>query len=151
MITLKSFGSFTFNSYCITKLSIHLNISEMLKHSRGRYTDEQVSRCAQMGGAYGRHIDKLFTLAGLGQFDSRDMKKQPNWYKEDIRVFTEEYQEHALLDYLPGRQPDGFRDFVFDRSIRMPRKLGEKLISLSLDMDTNEMLRRRHRDGRDGQ
>ena len=61
----------------------------MLKHSRGRYTDEQVARCSQMGGAFGREIDRLFTLAGLGQFDSRDLHKRPNWYEEDIRVFTD--------------------------------------------------------------
>ena len=79
-----------------------------------------------MGGAFGREIDRLFTLAGLGQFDSRDLHTRPNWYEEDISVFTEEYKEYALLEYLPGRQPDGFRDYVFEPSVSSPKKLGQK-------------------------
>ena len=118
----------------------------MLKHSRGHYTDQQVARCAQMGGAFGRQVDRLFTLAGLGQYDSRDVYKRPNWYKEDIRAFTEEYQEYALTDYLPGRQPAGFKDFVFDISIKSPRQLAQKVLQFSTDMDTRQALRRRQRE-----
>ena len=116
---------------------------EMLKHSRGRYTEDQVARCAQMGGAFGQQIDRLFTLAGLGQFDTREVRARPNWYHEDIRTFCDEYQESALLDYLPGRQPEGFETFTFNRHIKQPWKMGQKLKTLSQKMDTRKEIRRR--------
>ena len=36
----------------------------MLRNGNGRYTPEHVSRCADVSGAFGGQLDKLFTIAG---------------------------------------------------------------------------------------
>ena len=48
----------------------------MLKHFRGRDTDAQLLRCATMGGAFGKDIDRLFTEVGLTDTASHGSKKR---------------------------------------------------------------------------
>lgn len=107
----------------------------MLKHSRGRYTDQQVERCAKMGGAFGRQIDRLFTHSGLGFFDPQAFNARPNRYRDDIAIFTQEYQQDALFDYIPGRNHQGFNNFSCYYHIRKPWQFGQKLQKLSSKMD----------------
>ena len=112
-----------------------LILSEMLKRSRGRYTPKQVERCAQLGGAFGKEIDRLFTNSGIGDFMTRDTKVHKIPYEEDVQHFVREFQDDALLDYLPGREHKGFENFLYSTKILSPQTLGRKLHALSKTLD----------------
>ena len=108
----------------------------MLKRSRGRYTDEQVIRCAKMSGAFGKQIDRLFTSTGLadvatpGRHTGRSEK-----YKQDIAKFVQEYKQDALHDYLPVREHQGFKSFQATYRVRNARAMGRKLYEDSKRLD----------------
>lgn len=108
----------------------------MMKHSRGKYTNKQVDRCAQMGGAFGKKVDEIFTASGLGSFETFSKMKRPS-HSQDILLFTKEYLPDALFDYIPIRHHTGFQHFCLKSvsCIKKPGDMGKKLEDLSRQVD----------------
>ena len=44
---------------------------EILLRSRGQYTPQQLKRCAQMSGTFGKEIDNILSDSGIGHFAQR--------------------------------------------------------------------------------
>ena len=108
----------------------------MLKQSRGNITPQQVLRCAQLSGPYGRQMDQLFTQSGLGDMDTRDCRQQIPEYKSDIDRFVAEYACDRLCSYRPGRTHLGLRNFNYQRKLKKsPVKLGVHLKHLAENLD----------------
>ncbi|XP_071483013.1 uncharacterized protein [Diadema antillarum] len=114
---------------------MNLDYVGMVKSSGGSTTPQQLSRCAQMSGPFGKDLDALFTGAGIVDMEDSTRGKRTDLYDADIRRFTEEYQADALLDYIPGREHSGFGAFEGRCMMQNPKKLGEKLQSLSVKLD----------------
>ena len=107
----------------------------MLKHSRGNYTPQQISRCAQMSGPYGKYLDQLISEVGITDTQAALNKKVQSAYLNDIQRFIDEYQQHALCDYLPVRSHDHFEDYQQETRMNSPALMGQKLKELSVRMD----------------
>lgn len=109
--------------------------SEMLKSSRGVYTDKQVSRASKMCGAFGKEVQRLFH-ASLGDgLEYQTTRKQPARYGKDILALVNDLQKEALFDYLPPREHSGFQQFVHTNKIKSPLKMGRRIHELNVDMD----------------
>ena len=108
----------------------------MLRSARGNYTEQTVLRCAQMSGAHGKHLDNLFTDAGLGKMTPAHRKTQSGHYQKDLIKFVEEYSGDALCDYIPPRSHKSFRMFTNSINVNNSRQLGIKLKQLSKSLDT---------------
>ena len=78
----------------------------------GRYTAEQVARCAEMSGPFGKAFEQLFLSSGIGQFASSHSNNSP-CIKSDIVTFVEEYREDALFSFIPGRHHKGYDTFTY--------------------------------------
>ena len=112
-----------------------LILLDLLLRSHGRYTDSQIERCAHMCGPFGREIDRLFALAGLGDANISPPGKKPDWYGDDIISFVEEYASDHLFAYMPGRSHFGFDRFSVKSDVNSPMALGNKLAEFSKDLD----------------
>ena len=100
----------------------------MLKRSRGRYTDEQVLRCAKMSGAFGKQIGRLFSATGLADVDLIGRHKpRSGRYQDDIANIVKEYRQDALHDYAPPRKHQSFKYFHTSSKVLNQRALGRKL------------------------
>ena len=106
----------------------------MMKRSRGQYTPQQVKRCSQLGGEFGKEFHSLVSDS-LGLPIKEMTRKASNKYKNDLKLFVREFSPDALFDYIPGREHKGFSDFVAKQALRSPYKLGKKLADLSTQMD----------------
>ena len=124
----------------------HLNndFKEMLKHSRGRYTDAQVKRCSQLSGEYGKLFHSTFAQS-IGKGHPLTHKKSNSPYKKDLEVFVEDFQGDALFDYLPVREHKAFPEFVWTQKIKDPVKLGKKLKAHSQTLDFWKRRAQNHR------
>ncbi|XP_035687479.1 uncharacterized protein LOC118423433 [Branchiostoma floridae] len=112
------------------------DFKDMLKHSRGQYTDTQVQRCAEMSGPFGRELDRVFTAAGLGSYITHASTfSHDGRYQADIDRFVSDFKGDGLFAYLPGRQHTGFEDYTYNSRIRQPEKMGGKLRQLAKEMD----------------
>ncbi|XP_066264517.1 uncharacterized protein [Branchiostoma lanceolatum] len=112
------------------------DFKEMLKHARGRYTDTQVARCAEMGGPFGQELDRIFTRAGLGSFITHTVTTSHDGrFQADIATFVEDFKEDGLFEYLPGRHHTGFEDFKYGTRLKHPQKMGSKMRQLAMEMD----------------
>ena len=111
----------------------------MLKSSGGNMTPKQVLCCAQLSGAFGRQLDKVFTKSGLGEMDTRDCRQRMiriPAYKADLGRFVKEFAADDLCGYKPGRRNKVFRGFSKDRKFsRSAVKLGSHLKHLSKTLD----------------
>ena len=107
----------------------------MLFRSHGQYTEAHVDRCAHMCGAFGKQMDRLFAMAGLGSLDIRPPGKKPDWYMKDLLSFTEVYGADHLFAYMPGRKHSRFENYTRCNRITAPMALGEKLQNFSKDID----------------
>ena len=118
------------------------SLSEMLKRPRGNYTDEQVARCAELSGSFGKEVDRLFSEAGLGNFCSPDhASSHSKRYREDVATFVKEFHRDGLFEYLPGRYHKGFKKFKYSRQIREPQTMAHLMMRLAEDMDDRLELR----------
>ena len=108
----------------------------MAKHCRGRYTDKEIQRCAQMSGAYGKSVDSIFAEAGLLDKEADSVSHKPH-FKKDIAKFVSEYQQDALVDYLPttDRIHRGFKNYERTVGLPRPRDMALKILQLSQDLD----------------
>lgn len=109
-------------------------ISEMMKRSRGQYTDKQVMRCSQLGGEFGREFHRLVS-ENMGMGHEGIGKKSSNIYQKDVVACVKELQPDALFDYCPPREHKAFPGFVRSSQIKDPQKLGRHLNRLSEDLD----------------
>jgi len=106
----------------------------MLKRSRGQYTSQQVKRCAQIGGEFGKTIGKL-VAESAGTHMISASQKTPGKYNADIREFVESFRADGLFDVHPGRQHPSFEGFMARKVVKNPEKLGRRLAELSRDFD----------------
>ena len=113
----------------------YIFVTEMLKHSGGNYTPQQVDRCAQMSGAFGKTLDKLVTISGLGEMARHYDGQVRRHYMDDIPRFLQEYTPYGLCSYVTNRFHDGFAGFRHSKTIREPASLGFKLNVLSSRLD----------------
>ena len=98
-----------------------MHISEMLKKSRGQYTDKQIKRCSQLGGEFGREFLRLLSEnIALGHEASG--QKPNNVYKQDITLAIKELHNDALFDYVPPRHYRAFATFTRTNRITAPQK-----------------------------
>ncbi|XP_030852129.1 uncharacterized protein LOC100893251 [Strongylocentrotus purpuratus] len=118
-----------------TNEHVNMDYKEMLLTSRGRFTEEQVKRCAEMSGPFGSSLDAMLTNANVVDMGAKYQKQRRNVYEDDIVRFVEEYEQDALFDYLPGREHSAFQGFVHDGKVHDPKKLGKKLKQLSNNLD----------------
>ena len=90
----------------------------MMKRSRGRYTEKEVQRCAEMGGAFGKDLDRLLTSAGVVTFDDSFSRSdsQKRRQIEDIKEFVRDYRSDNLFGNVPGRFHEGLSNFKYERS-----------------------------------
>ena len=107
----------------------------MLKHSGGNYTPQQVDRCAQMSCAFGKTLDKLVTISGLGEMARHNDGQVRRHYMDDIPRFLQEYTPYGLCSYVPNRFHVGFAGFRHSKTTRDPGSLGYKLNVLSSRLD----------------
>lgn len=128
----------------------HFLVSEMLKRSRGRYTDEQVMRCAKMSGAFGKEVDRLFSTAGLVEAVGTAHKtERSRKYISDISKFVKEYRKDALHDYLGGRCHQKFSNFKISNNIVNPRAMARQIVNLCKERDLWRLITEREMIGND--
>ncbi|XP_070542604.1 uncharacterized protein [Ptychodera flava] len=106
-----------------------------LKHSRGRYTDQQVARMSQMAGSFGKIIEQLYQTNLTESHVGRSKGGQPN-YKCDVAKFVSEYKDDQLFDIHNGRQHSAFPGYHFNTSIDNPSKLMERLKLYAKKLDS---------------
>ncbi|CAH1242413.1 Hypp6676 [Branchiostoma lanceolatum] len=111
------------------------DFKEMLKHSRGQYTDKQVQRVSEMSGSFGRLLDRLFPQAGPGSMTYGSTFSHDGRYAADIAKFVKEFKGDGLFEYLPGRSHGGFDNFHYKTGIQNVEKMGAKIRKLAQDMD----------------
>jgi hypothetical protein len=106
----------------------------MLKNSHGNYTPTQVDRCAKICGPLYKELDILLSASGLGITHYTHDKKELR-HTKDVAKFIADFKEDQLLDFIPGRFHKGFEHFMNTKRMRAPHRLGNKLHSLSAEMD----------------
>ncbi len=108
----------------------------MVRHSRGRYTELHLDRCSKLSGAFGHQVDRILRCQmGRHEGHATPSRNRQMSRSEDIRRFVQEFQQDALLAYIPGRQFQGTEVPETDGTLRDPVKLGSHLRSLSEDKD----------------
>ena len=107
----------------------------MVKHCRGRYSDNEIMRCAQMSGSFGKHVDNIFAEAGLLKESASTRCHRHRPYHMDIAKFVDEYRQHGLGDYCPPRHHRGFSGYEYMSGLKNPRAMALKMSKLSEDLD----------------
>ena len=77
----------------------------MLKAARGNLNPAHVVRCARMSGAFGQHIDAVFTSSGLGDLSTRCRRRRTRVNCDHVRNFVEELNSMTTA-YLITCQDD---------------------------------------------
>ena len=108
---------------------------EILKHSRGRYTDDQVQRAGKMAGPLTRELDKVFAH-NIGECHTQTSSRKDPDYTQDIQKFIATYRKKKLFDYIPGREHSAFPKFKFQPTIDNPKKLKAKIKEIMKNMDS---------------
>ena len=106
------------------------HITEMLKAARGNLNQAHFIRCARMSGAFGQHMDKIFTSPGLGKLNTRCRCRGTN-----VVNFVNDFYDDSLLDYVPGRRHSACPTFVQQRGIVDAPALGRQLKNLAHAMN----------------
>ena len=76
----------------------------MIKHSKGRYTDTQIDRCAKLSGPFGDRMKALFNQA-IGREEGRNGAECfHEMYDTEIKEFVAEFYEDKLVKYVKGRK-----------------------------------------------
>ena len=107
---------------------------EKLKRSRGIYTDDQVARCCQLGGQFGRNLEAVLlqNISG-GHLSSCTASHHIN--RSDVQVFVEKYRNHGLWENIPGRAHPGFEKMKHDSKVKDCGRLAKRLNHLSYRID----------------
>ena len=113
-------------------------VPEMLKRSKANITPLHASRCAEMGGAFGKELDRLFQLSGHLDFLLPYSRSHKADHTDDVKQFVTSLLPRNLFGYEPGRVHRGLADLDVPRltSLREPTKLGKKLRQLTDDLDS---------------
>lgn len=93
------------------------------------YSDDQVDRCAQLGGEFAKHLQEMFlrnVAASKCPNASRSKHVCP-----DVQRFLDEYTDDRLWDYKPGRRHDGFKDVRVQFGISNTAKFASTVARLS--------------------
>ena len=108
-----------------------------MKRSRGRYTEKEVQRCAEMGGSFGKDIDKILNHAGVLSFTESSSSRAgfKKRQQEDIMAFVNQFNADKLFSFVPNRSHVGLEAFQYINKIKQPLKLGKKLRVLSEVLD----------------
>jgi hypothetical protein len=118
-------------------MQIVLLPSEMLLHSRGRYTPQQIERVTTMSGAFGYTVhNQIATSIGLYPEVHRSNHTDP--YGDDISKFLAAVKDEELYIYKGSRHHHGFENFVAMQkttSILDKGKVAKKLKTLNKDLD----------------
>jgi hypothetical protein len=110
------------------------HVSEMLKNSKGNYTDEHVQRCSQVCGDMSSKIDRIchYDIGGIYQIAKKDEKHTNT---ELVQKFVKVYSRDKLFDLIPGRQHDAFAKFKYCVGIPRPAHFKARLLKYSRKMD----------------
>ena len=101
----------------------------MLKRAKGNYTPKQILRCAQISGAFGRQLDRIFTRSGLGSMDTKRDKVRDKAFQRDLPLFVEVYTGGHLCRYTQARRPHkGFTAIEVDPHITNSIGMGQKMV-----------------------
>ena len=114
--------------------SIRLYCSDKIRRSNGVYTEDQVARCCQLGGQFGRHLDDLFLHSLCGDKPSYQRTKY-HVNKTDVASFVEQYQCHDLWKHVPGRAHAGFENIRHELKINDCAKFVKRIETLSERLD----------------
>ena len=87
-----------------------------------------------MVGALAKAINKVFSANMAGTELDNSYRKQFD-YKNDIKLFVEEYWEDNFFDVIPGRAHASFPSFTNECRILHPQKLKERLLLYSKRLD----------------
>ena len=93
------------------------SLSEMLKRSRGIYTERQVQRCAEMSGAYGKDVSRILAATTQHHENRPGQTKKATVLAGDVLKFTKIYGGDGLLSYVPGRSHRGMDEVEQGRGI----------------------------------
>ena len=120
--------------------------TEMIKRSRGRYTDKQIKRCSQLGGAFGKEVDKIFQKSITEQQATGVGPKQANkTSNEDLEEFFDLYGPEGLFRYQPDRNPRHLPQTTPIGELKHPFLLGQFLLKASTNMEAWQTIRDRTR------
>ena len=114
-------------------LSVHY-FTETLKHSRGRYTKQQVHRAGCMAGPYTRQLDEVFHQRVAGTHVKKGSQNEAK-YAEDVFKFIDCYRKDNLFAHINGREHQSFPKFKWQCIIKNPAKLKEALSRYSKKME----------------
>ena len=107
----------------------------MLKAAHGNLNPAHVVHCACIKGAFGQHIDAVFTSSGLGDLSTRCWRWRTRVNHDHARSFVEEFYDDSLLDCVPGRSHSAFPNYMHKRIISVPSEFGRHLNNLSCRLD----------------
>ena len=108
--------------------------SEKLKKARGVYTDEQVARCSELGGQFGRHLEELFH-SSVGSEHLAFQGDATHVDDNDVQSFLSEFVEDKLWDNVPGRAHPGFETMRHGWKVKNCADFAKKMAALSQKLD----------------
>ena len=111
-----------------------LHSAEKLKKSRGLYTEDQVQRCVQLGGQFGRAVDNLFSKR-VGSENCFLQRTNRQVKCSDVQAFCQRHNDKRLWDCVPGRVHNGFEKVRHEWRVKDPVKFARKLCELSHKLD----------------
>ena len=95
------------------------------------YSDDQIDRCATLGGEFGKKLDVSFSnvSAAVSKIQKRKKREVP-----DVQRFLEEYQEDQLWDYIPGRAHNGFANIKLHFGLTNGQKFAQTIDKYSTNL-----------------
>ena len=107
---------------------------ENLKHSRGRYTESQIDRCALLVGPLGKAIDQV-CLSQVADTHISGSGKRKLKHRTDIPKLVNGLNNDRLFDFIPGRCHATFPLFSYQPRIASPAKFKATMKKYSASLD----------------
>ena len=116
------------------------DFKENLKHSRGRFTDDQVTRCSRIAGPLSEKLDDI-CLTNVGGTYKPKSKPKSGKHRTDVPSVVQEYKDDELFHYKPGRGFPSFKNFSHHPRIASPEKLKARLEKYNAWLDGERSIR----------
>ncbi|XP_070547020.1 uncharacterized protein [Ptychodera flava] len=110
------------------------DFKQNLKHSQGRYTDSQVSRCSQLVGRLSADIEHVYMTQVMDEYISKSKTTRAD-HRKDVGRFVREYKKDKLFNTIPGRCHSGFDQFQNRIYVKNSQNLILRLKKHSRTMD----------------
>ena len=107
---------------------------EVVKHSRRRYTIEEIERAGRIVGALGRQIDSIFQCK-VSETHLQKSSSKDGDYSNDLKKFVRDMSQEDLFSFHPGREHGAFKRFTYDNEVRDLAKFKKRLLKYSSKLD----------------